>query len=95
MRLYITDKSNQRFWDTSVSAGHASGERNNLRRYLERIQAGAQGFQFVDAATARLVEEHDDHDEQPEPMPPASVAGLLQELDEIDALVGIVKEDPQ
>jgi deoxyribodipyrimidine photolyase len=57
MELYITDKTGMRFWNTNVAAGFAQGERNNLERHLCRIKAGEAGYGFVDAASARLMEE--------------------------------------
>jgi hypothetical protein len=60
MQIYITDKSGNRMWNTNVAAGNAQGERNNQVMRLARIKAGLSGFGFVDAQSARIVEECDE-----------------------------------
>jgi hypothetical protein len=62
MKIYITDKTGKKFWNTSVAAGYAQGERNNLKRHLAAIKSGHRAYTKcgVDAASAALVEECDD-----------------------------------
>ncbi len=57
MQIYITDKSEKKFWRTQVASLYATGERNNMLRRLEMIKLSRPGFTFVDAETAHIVEE--------------------------------------
>ena len=54
MKMYITDKMGLQHFRTDVTAGYASGERNNLKRHLANAQAGK--YAFIDAETARMIE---------------------------------------
>jgi hypothetical protein len=63
MQLYITDKTGNKFWNTSVSAEWSQGERNNLNRHLQAIKNGNRNYAFVDAATATIVEVVEETDE--------------------------------
>ena len=62
MNIWITDKTGKKFFNTSVAAAWASGERNNLSRHLGYIRARNPDYTFVDAETARIVEELDKGD---------------------------------
>lgn len=55
--MYITDSSGKKFWRTTVSSEFSQGERNNLSHRLSLIKSGHKSFNFVDAKTARIVEE--------------------------------------
>lgn len=66
MNLCITDKSGKKFWNTTVSAAWAQGERRNLARHLAAIKSKHPTYEGcgVDAESARVVEELDRFDEQ-------------------------------
>jgi hypothetical protein len=57
--LYITDSSGKKFWRTTAGFGFHGGEKRNLEHHFRNIKAGMPAWQFVDAATARLVLEVD------------------------------------
>jgi hypothetical protein len=55
--LYITDKTGNRFWKTTVTTDYAQGERNNLQQRLTQIKNGNPAFAFIDSESAQIVEE--------------------------------------
>jgi hypothetical protein len=58
MLIYITDKTGKQFWRTTVSAAYSLGEKNNMDRRFAAIQARHPAYNFVDADSARIVEEY-------------------------------------
>ena len=60
MQIFITDKTGKKFWNTEVTASFASGERANFAKRLASAKAGK--FTFIDAASARVVEEMSGYD---------------------------------
>jgi hypothetical protein len=44
MKLYITDKTGKKFFNTSVSVAWSHGERNNLNHHLQAIKAGNKAY---------------------------------------------------
>jgi hypothetical protein len=55
--LYITDKTGRKFWRTHVTNAYSLGERHNMANRLQAIKTGNPSFRFVDADSARIVEE--------------------------------------
>lgn len=66
MKIYITDKSGKKFWNTLVSFAWADGERRNLKRHLTAIKANHPAYKdcAIDSQSARIVEEMDEFDER-------------------------------
>jgi len=66
--MYLTDKTEARFWVTYCGAGYSSGERHNLERHLAMIKSGHKAYANVeiDRETARLVVPSDELDLSPE-----------------------------
>jgi hypothetical protein len=60
MHIYLTDANGKKHWNTEVTAVFSSGERANFERRLANAKAGR--YPFVDAASARIVEELSDYD---------------------------------
>lgn len=57
VKLYITDKSGQQFWRTTVADAYSQGERNNMAHRLDHIKRGDRLYAFVDRDSARVVVE--------------------------------------
>lgn len=64
MNIYLTDKTGKRFFKTSIASSWAQGELRTLNRHLMLAKKGVKGYAFIDAETARLVQEPDKWDNQ-------------------------------
>jgi hypothetical protein len=59
VRLYLTDKTGKRFWNTSCGLGYSSSEEANLKRHLAMIKASHPAYAKceIDRESARFVYE--------------------------------------
>lgn len=55
--LYITDKNGGKHFRTTCSTLYKSSEVHNLTRHLEQAKLHPSHYNFMDIATAKIVEE--------------------------------------
>ncbi len=55
--LWITDKTNKRYWRVTCNPDYADAERRNLGRHMELIRQGNPAYHFIDRATAKIEEQ--------------------------------------